>query len=390
MKTLMTLTAGVLVGWLAFVSASAGAEQHRATFLGNPATRFAPPLQTPEDLRARFRDPKLQPDFAAVLEQWGWTGELKDLFQAATTNAIEDVQIAIGTTMPFMSTRKNGQPICLRNVTWAGKEPAPAYAFNFSSKGQRYRCITPKACSNFFVEDLGPEPRPALTLECAAPAEVPVGRAVEVCLTVINTGTAPEAKTVLTLPVPSGARVSSKTDRAVIAAGQLTWEIPDLQPNKGKKVCAVFKSSQPATLAFAPMATGSATASVSSACETKAVGVPAILLEVIDEGDPIEVGQEVSYEIKVTNQGSAPGTNIRLTCALPVGEEFVSGSGATPVQASDRTLTMSPVTTLNAKESASWRVVVKAVQAEDARFKVELRSDQFERPITEDESTQLY
>ena len=34
--------------------------------------------------------------------------------------------------------------------------------------------------------------------------------------------------------------------------------------------------------------------------------------------------------------------------------------------------------------------MVKALKVDDARFKVDLRSDQFERPIREDESTQQY
>ena len=63
--------------------------------------------------------------------------------------------------MPFMSSREAGKAICLRNVTWAGKEPIHAYAFTFASNGRLYRCITPKPCSNFFVVDLGPEPKSA-------------------------------------------------------------------------------------------------------------------------------------------------------------------------------------------------------------------------------------
>ena len=93
-------------------------EHHRATFLGNPATRFAPPLVTPEDLRARFRDPKLKPDFVNILQQWGWQGNLADLFLAAETNVIKEVEIPVGYTMPFMSSRKHGEPICIRKVLW--------------------------------------------------------------------------------------------------------------------------------------------------------------------------------------------------------------------------------------------------------------------------------
>ena len=41
------------------------------------------------------------------------------------------------------------------DVLWAGKKPIDAFAFEFSSNCVRYRLVTPKACSNFWVEDLG-------------------------------------------------------------------------------------------------------------------------------------------------------------------------------------------------------------------------------------------
>lgn len=368
----------------------ARAEQHRATRLGNPATRFAPPLKTPEDLRSRFRDPKLLPDFATVLKQWGWTGNLDDLFRAAATNEIADITIPVGSTMPFMSSRENGKAICLRNVLWAGKEPAPAYAFHFTSLGQRYRCVTPKACSNFFLEDLGPEPKPVLALNCDVHERVPLGRTVEVCLLVANQGNAPEPHTTLTLKIPEGAALASKPDRAEVTTDRVTWEIADLAPQKSERLCAVFKPAQLGSLPFASTVVGSRAASAQSACATKVFGVPAILLEVVDLEDPIEVGKEVTYEIKVTNQGASPVTNLRLVCTLPASQEFVSAQGDSPAKAQDRTITIETLPALASKAVASWRVIVKALQADDSRFKVELRGDQFEKPITEDESTQLY
>jgi hypothetical protein len=44
-----------------FLVASVARAEHRATRLGNPAFRFAPPLRTPDDLRERFRNEKLKP-----------------------------------------------------------------------------------------------------------------------------------------------------------------------------------------------------------------------------------------------------------------------------------------------------------------------------------------
>lgn len=370
--------------------ARAQAEQHRATRLGNPATRFAPPITTTDELRSRFRDEQLKLDMASVLRQWGWQGNLDDLFSAALREPVADVKIPVGWTMPFMSSRENGKPICLRNVLWAGREPAPAYAFYFSSKGQRYRCVTPKACSNFFLEDLGPEPKAALALDCAAPGDILAGQPLGICLTVKNTGNVPEAKATVALTVPDGAKVVRTTEDGVATDTGVTWNISDLPRAATKQVCAYLAVRQPGVLSFQATAHGSAAQPVQTACSTKVAGVPAILLEVIDAEDPIEVGKEVTYEIRVTNQGSAPGTGIQIVCQLPTSEEFVSGGGVTPVQAQSGVITTERLSELAPKAAASWHVVVKAVQADDARFRVKLTSDQFQQSIDEEESTQLY
>lgn len=370
----------------------AHAEEHRATRLGHPATRFAPPLHTPEDLRSRFRDEKLRPDIASILHQWGWKGNLDDLHHAALTAEIVDGKIPVGTRMPFMSSRKDGIAICLRNVIWAGTEPVGAYAFTFSSKGRRYRCVTPKPCSNFFLEDLGPEPTPVpvLALQCTAPERQFTGRPVKICLTVRNRGDGPEPKATVTLPIPPGASLISATDGGTAVLDRVTWEIANLAPNAPREVCAVFTTERPGRMDFKAALTGTTAGPAHCECQTQILGVYAILVEVVDVDDPVEVGKPVNYVITVTNQGNQTGTGIRVVCTLPESQEFVFGSGSSPVRAQGRTVTMTPLPSLDGKDVATWRVLTKALRADDSRFKVEFTTDQFEQPIRREESTRLY
>ena len=61
------------------------AQQHRATRLGNPATRFAKPLKNADDLRVLLRSEKARADVAAVLRDAGWAGDIADLDRAAAS-----------------------------------------------------------------------------------------------------------------------------------------------------------------------------------------------------------------------------------------------------------------------------------------------------------------
>ena len=53
-------------------------------------------------------------------------------------------------------------------------------------------------------------------------------------------------------------------------------------------------------------------------------------------------------------------------------------------------MTFAPLRTLAPKAKATWRVVVKAVEQDDTRFKVSMNTDEFERPVEETEATNLY
>jgi hypothetical protein len=302
-QTLLFL--GLVLGLVGVAGAPAAAQQHRAVRLGHPSTRFAPPLTQPEQLRSLLTDEKLRPDVAAILQQADWKGNLDDLRRAASNAPISEFKVPVGTRMPFMSSRKDGKAIALMDVLWDGDEPISAFAFKFSSNGRLYHCITPKPCSNFYLVDLGPA-KPDLAIECSVPGQTVVGRRFEVYLTVTNKGTATESQTTLLLQIPAEATLAGAAIQGGNTNGSSVWTIAGLQPGTAKLVCATFISRQPALLAFSATAQGASGSVAKTRCDTQVLGIPAILLETADLDDPIEVGKEVIYEIKVTNQGSAP------------------------------------------------------------------------------------
>jgi hypothetical protein len=192
-KSVAILASALALGVLAV---SAEAQQHKATRLGNPATRFAKPLKKADDLRVLLRSEKMKADVAAILNEAGWKGNHEDLDRAAASAEISAVQIAPGTRLPFMSSRTNKKPHALMDVLWAGKKPIDAFAFEFSSNCQRYRLVTPKACSNFWVEDLGKDttdpkcnvapPPPPPVVSVSGASETCVTQPVEYSVTVKN------------------------------------------------------------------------------------------------------------------------------------------------------------------------------------------------------------
>jgi hypothetical protein len=168
---------------LGVLAVTAEAQQHRATRLGNPATRFAKPLTKSDDLRVLLRADKMKADVAAILSEVGWKGNTEDLDRAAASAEISEVKVPSGTRIPFMASRANRKPHALVDVLWAGKKPIDAFTFEFSSNCVRYRLVTPKACSNFWIEDLGKDTSDPKCAPAPAAPVVSVSGAAETCVT---------------------------------------------------------------------------------------------------------------------------------------------------------------------------------------------------------------
>jgi uncharacterized repeat protein (TIGR01451 family) len=122
----------------------------------------------------------------------------------------------------------------------------------------------------------------------------------------------------------------------------------------------------------------------------KAEGVAAVKFEVCDLEDPVEIGKEAVYEIRVTNQGTGLCTNVQLVAALAEGTTFVGSSGPTQIKAQGQHLVFEPIAQLPVKGEQVYRVRVRSTTTGDLRFRVQLTCDQVRTPVVKEESTSFY
>ena len=164
----------------------------------------------------------------------------------------------------------------------------------------------------------------------------------------------------------------------------------DLRPGASRTVNARLQSSVSGTVPNTAYSKSDQSAQVSATDKTLLIGVPGILLEVVDSTDPLEVGDMGTYIITASNQGNAPGHDVRIVCEIEANMEIVSATGSTPGTVADKSITFSPVTSLAAKQTAKWTVRIRAKTPGDVRFTTRMTSRELQRPVMETESTTIY
>jgi uncharacterized repeat protein (TIGR01451 family) len=231
--------------------------------------------------------------------------------------------------------------------------------------------------------------QPVLAITKKAPKTNFVGTPMTYTITVTNNGDGVARDTELTDTLPDNMKFKSATNRGRHSRGKVTWRLGDIKPGASEEVKVTIESTAKGKAEnFASVTAKCSKASAKATTNVK--GIAAILLECVDNTDPVAVGQNTTYEITVTNQGTAVGTGIVITCTLPEEMDFVSAKGPTKHTSKGRKVTFESLKELDPKKEAKFKIVTKGTKAGDVRFEVTLKSDQITKPVRETEATNVY
>lgn len=208
-------------------------------------------------------------------------------------------------------------------------------------------------------------------------------------ITVTNTGEVDLSDVVVTDTVPTGTELINAPG-AEIDGNTATWTT-NLGAGQSKNYELTVRGLEDGNFCNEVIAeSDSYNVSASDEACTDWRGYPALLIEVIDTVDPLLEGEETTYVIQVSNQGTAPDRNIRITAEAPEQLEVVSASGATRGTIDGRSIEFAPYDRIEGKENIEYRVKVRAVETGDGRFRVKMSSELLPEPVPEEEATQVY
>jgi uncharacterized repeat protein (TIGR01451 family) len=236
--------------------------------------------------------------------------------------------------------------------------------------------------------------QPQVALDVQAPKFRYLDRPANLTFKVTNSGTAPASNVTLVDTVPQGFKFVSASNegRHDFVSRSVYWTIGDIPPGQTKEVTLELVAVNVGQHKNKAVVTAARGLKDEQEAETTVVGVSALLMELVDLDDPVELGYETSYEVRVTNTGTKTETNVQLECTLPDKMEFrgARAPAGTQFRMENRVVIFDPLPKLAPRADAIYRINVKGIAAGDLRFRARIKADGLTEPVLKEESTKVY
>jgi uncharacterized repeat protein (TIGR01451 family) len=236
--------------------------------------------------------------------------------------------------------------------------------------------------------------QPKLELSVTGPRLRYLDRQGEYVFKVSNPGDAPASNVSLVEQIPQGFKFVNATagGRPDYATRTVSWFIGDLGPHQSRDVALQVTAINIGEYKHVASAHAARGLQADAEAETRVEGLSALLVELVDIDDPVEVGASEKYEIRVTNTGSKTETNIQVVCTLPDRMDFwgAQGAGGLRHRVEGKEVIFETLPRLAPRADAIFRVVTRPTAPGDVRFKIRVKADGLSEPVNKEESTKVY
>ena len=111
---------------------------------------------------------------------------------------------------------------------------------------------------------------------------------------------------------------------------------------------------------------------------------------VLDDEDPVAGNTNVTYTIRIMNEGDAVDNNVQLTATLPSELKFESAQGPTDHKWEDSQSNVDPIETMQPGDTVDFKVTAKNNGNGNVQFKATLNSDSLDQGVVGEEPTRLF
>ncbi len=233
---------------------------------------------------------------------------------------------------------------------------------------------------------------PKLEIHATGPAFRYLERKAAYTIRIRNTGEVAAGNVMLADMLPEGAKflLASAEGRHDPAQRTITWSLGDLAPGQAKDVQVELAPLQPGEMHQQIVAQTDRGLKEECQVATRVEGLSAIVAEVVDTDNPVEVGAETTYEVHVLNAGSKAEADLKVVCTVPDKMEFKAAQGPGKYRVEGKDVIFDPLVKLPQRGQVQYRITTKALAPGDVRFKVQLTSGTLIEPLVRTEFTRIY
>ncbi len=102
------------------------------------------------------------------------------------------------------------------------------------------------------------------------------------------------------------------------------------------------------------------------------IRLPALQVYALDNADPVPTNQNVTYSIRVKNEGDANDEDVKIIAKIPAELKFVSADGPTEFEQNDNEVTFQLIESLSAGDEVEYTMTAQAMKDGNVTLQVNL------------------
>lgn len=213
-----------------------------------------------------------------------------------------------------------------------------------------------------------------------------VGAIVNYTLDLSNKGDTPSENVIAQVELPDGVKLAQLPNGARLSGKILLWEVNSLDAGQNLTLSWQAELLSAGEKLFQATCRGSAGGSAVAQTKTLVEAVADLKLTLSDPPSPSPVGEEVVYELEITNRGKQAANKVKVLAQFSEGIEPAGAVGAEHKLVPGQVL-FEPIPSIAAGETVKLQVRALASEAGVHRFRIEVQTDDDEIHHVLEEST---
>lgn len=233
---------------------------------------------------------------------------------------------------------------------------------------------------------------PSLKIAVDGPALRYKGRNAKYNLTVTNDGTVANNNVRIAQTVPEGFKFVSAdhSGKFETSTKNVQWFVGRLEPGQNVQVSCELCAVALGDFSHAVSVLSDSGVRAEAKAQTRVDGTASLTMTLVDLDDPVEIGAETAYEIRVKNEGSKAATGVSIACELPPEMELKNFKAPVNAIVEGRQILFKSLEQIAPGGEAVYRVHVKGVQEGNHRMRVRMTAASLQEPVVREEATKVY